>query len=565
MKEKWVKIKTDKEYRARFILSFIIVIIIMATTLPIILASSMSYYRGDDFAEIGVTVSAEKRSIVALFADSLRLSKELFLNWNGTYFSKFIESFFSPLNGYGLAQLRAVMIANSLLFVIGICVFAFGICKQEIKSLQCKLLLVMSCFLGVLGFEAWYQIFYWYTGAAYYTLPLSLLLFAIALITLSNKKICYFLAGILLFCASGGSLAIAGTGCYWMLMIGISRLYKKRLCKGDISIFIVAFTGALMNALAPGNYMRQSVIDDSGLHLFRAVIYSFSEVVATAEWLFLETWFIVIVMVALGVGIYVGKRSVVDKTYSWLLIAVNAVTPIVTYYPVCLGYSSGGGPNRCRFILAFSFVVSVLIISVLAGKLIADYIHASHVREVAMVIILLMIIMPIKREGWKLSAMIPYRTMMELTEGNIQSYYRDANRIYDAISDDKNEDVFIYELPQDIDLFLPMNLTQNPNYLINSECAQYYEKNSVQYVEQPVYVAGDTYIRIAPSYFEQDLSYVSIFNNRDSSGVETIQKLQPFEKNLVLQVPEGETGTVVVYVFADPKGKTVIEQREFSY
>lgn len=451
------------------------------------------------------------------------------------------------------------------MLVIGTSAFVYALCKDEISFLQGKLLLILCCLVGILGFECWYQIFYWYAGAAGYTIPLSLLLFALAIVLISDKKLNYFIAGGLLFCASGGSQAIAGTSCYWMLTIVISRLYKKNLRKRDISLFVIAVSGALANALAPGNFVRHSVIDDSGLHLFRAVIYSVSEVVATAEWLFLETWFILIVVIALGIGIYTGKKSAVDKTYSCLMIAVNAITPIVTYYPVCLGYSSGGGPNRCRFILTFSFVISALIIAVLTGKLIADYVHASHVREVILAIILLTIIMPIKSEGWKLSSMIPYRTMMELTEGNIQSYYREANRIYDSIRDDENEDVFIYGLPSDIDVFLPMNLTSDPNYLINTEIAAYYEKNSVQYVEQPVYVNGDTYIRIAPSYFEQDLSYVSIFNNRDSQEVETIQLLQPFEKNLVLQIPEGETGTVVVYVFADSKGETVLEQREFSY
>lgn len=563
MKDKWVKIKTDKEFRTRFVLTFIIVFIIMATTLPIILASSMSFLRGDDFAE-GVS-SVKGKNFWGLLTYSLQFTNSSFFNWNGAYFSKFIQAFFHPLNGQGIMQLRIVMVANALLFVMSVCFFVYGICRYEVKCFLCKLLLAMCCLVGILGFDTWYQVFYWYTGAVCFTIPLSAMLIAFTLITISDRKACYIIAGVLLFCASGGSLAIAGTSCYWMLIIGTSRLYKKKMRKRDVSLFVIAVAGALVNALAPGNFVRHSVIDDSGLHLFRAVIYSFSEVVATAEWLFLETWFIVIVVIALGVGIFAGKRSVVDKTYSWLMIAVNAVTPIVTYYPVCLGYSSGGGPNRCRFILTFSFVISVLTISVLVGKLIADYVHASYVREVALVIILLMIIMPIKREGWKLSAMISYRTMMELTEGNIQSYYREVNRIYDAISDDENEDVFIYELPQDIDLFLPMNLTQNPDYLINTEVAAYYEKNSVQYVEQPVYVAGDTYIRIAPSYFEQDLSYVSIFNNRESADVETIQILQPFEKNLVLQIPEGETGTVVVYVFADSKGETVLEQREFSY
>lgn len=565
MKEKWIRIKTDKVYQTKFILSIFIVIIIMATTLPIVLASSMSFYRGDDFIE--AISEVKKTDPLRLLLYALQYVKYSFFNWNGAYFSKFIQAFFHPLNGQGIMQLRVVMVVNALLFIMSVCFSLFGVFRAEVKCFSLKLLLAMCCLVGTLGFDAWYQVFYWYTGAVCFTVPLSAMLIAFALITISDRKACYIIAGVLLFCASGGSLAIAGTSCYWMLIIGISRFYKKKLRKRDVILFVISVAGALANALAPGNYVRHSIIDDSGVHLFKAVIYSFSEVVVTAEWLFLETCFIVIVVIALGVGIYVGKRSVVDKTYSRMMIAVNAITPIVTYYPVCLGYSSGGGPNRCRFILTFSFVVSVVIISVLVGKLIADYVHTSHVREVALVIFLLMIIMPIKREGWKLSSMIPYRTMMELTEGNIQNYYREVNCIYDAICDDENEDVFIYEVPEDIDLFLPMNLSQNPEYLINTEIATYYGKKSVQFVEQPVYedVEGDTYIRIAPSYFEQDLSYVSIFNNRDSLGIETVQVLQPFEQNLVLQVPKGATGTVVVYVFADSEGETVLEQREFSY
>lgn len=565
MKDKWMRFKTDKEYRMQLIMILITILVVIATVLPIVLASSMSFYRGDDFFEGHMTINDKKRNFYELFIDSLQLVKYFFGAENGTYFSKFIVSFFSPLNGYGLTQLRITMICNVLLFVLGVCAFISGICKHEIKFLQGRLLLIMCCFLGIFGFDAWYQIFYWFTGAVYYTIPLSLMLLALALITLSVKKTNYLIAAILLFCASGGSLAIAGTGCYWLLLIGISKLYKKNLHVRDILLFCIAVGGALINVLAPGNFVRHTIIDESGVHPFRAIIYSFSEVVATGEWLFLETWFIVIVLIAVGIGVYCGKRSLVDKTYSLLMIVLYAFTPLVTYYPVCVGYSSGGGPNRCRFILTFSFVISAMMISIYSGKLIANHVNVNHVREATMLVILLMIIMPIKREGWKLSSMIPYQTMMELTEGNIQSYYREVNRIYDAIRDDENEDVFIYGLPSDIDIFLPISLTQDPNYLINFECAYYFGKNSVQYVEQPVYVNGDTYVRIAPSYFEQDLSYVSIFNNNDSSGVETIQMLHPFEKNLFLQIPEGETGTVVVYVFADSKGETVIEQREFSY
>lgn len=121
------------------------------------------------------------------------------------------------------------MMANALIFVAGTIFFIWGLCKEEVSSLNGKLLLVLCCFVGVLGFECWDEIFYWYTGTAGYTIPFSLLLFALALVTISNRKINYIVAGILIFCASGGSQTIAGTGCYLMLMVIIAKALKTSL------------------------------------------------------------------------------------------------------------------------------------------------------------------------------------------------------------------------------------------------------------------------------------------------------------------------------------------------
>ena len=156
---------------------------------------------------------------------------------------------------------------------------------------------------------------------------------------------------------------------------------------------------------------------------------------------------------------------------------------------------------------------------------------------------------------------------MELTEGNIPNYYREANKIYDAMRDDENEDVFIFTMPNSIDEFLAMDIKEDPNYLINTECAFYFEKRSVQYVSEPVYVSNDnkTYVRIAPSYFEHDLQFVSIFNNSASQGTEEIQVLEPFDNNLVVEMSSKDTGSVSIYVFADADGREILEEMEISY
>ena len=94
-----------------------------------------------------------------------------------------------------------------------------------------------------------------------------------------------------------------------------------------------------------------------------------------------------------------------------------------------------------------------LNVSIFRGKISAARIQANYKREVVLMLLLLLIIMPIKRDGWKFSSLIPYRTLMKLTEGDIQSYYRGVNEVYDIISKDTNEDVFIFRC-----LFLWMSL-----------------------------------------------------------------------------------------------------------
>lgn len=131
-----------------------------------------------------------------------------------------------------------------------------------------------------------------------------------------------------------------------------------------------------------GNFVRHDVIDDSGLHFFRAIIYSVNGVITTMEWLFFDTPFVIIVMVSITIGIVIGKKQSVDKTYAWIMIAVNTVIPIVTYFPVCLGYSGIGSPNRCKFILTLVLVISVIIVSVLVGKIVACYLKADYMREI---------------------------------------------------------------------------------------------------------------------------------------------------------------------------------------
>ena len=62
MKEIWSRLKADRDYRIRFIVAILCMILILVIVLPIIVASSMSFYRGDDFADMG-TIWDSRRNI----------------------------------------------------------------------------------------------------------------------------------------------------------------------------------------------------------------------------------------------------------------------------------------------------------------------------------------------------------------------------------------------------------------------------------------------------------------------------------------------------------------------
>lgn len=80
---------------------------------------------GDDFTH-GVRVGVYHVSLPRCFAASLLYVQDLYMDWQGTWFSMFLQAFLSPINNFGLPQLRAVMVGNALLFLVSLAVFVDG-------------------------------------------------------------------------------------------------------------------------------------------------------------------------------------------------------------------------------------------------------------------------------------------------------------------------------------------------------------------------------------------------------------------------------------------------------
>lgn len=100
-----------------------------------VIAASAGYtvLVGDDFTH-GVRVGAFHVPFFQYFVASLQYMKEIYLDWQGTYFAMFIQALLSPINNFGLPQLKAVMILNVLLFagaLFGVVWAAFDFILKE--------------------------------------------------------------------------------------------------------------------------------------------------------------------------------------------------------------------------------------------------------------------------------------------------------------------------------------------------------------------------------------------------------------------------------------------------
>ena len=183
------------------------------TICAVLFTAFFSVNRADDFSN-ALAIRTIKESGYSHFMTSLYFVKKIYLGWQGTYFSMFLQAMLSPLNYGGLVQLRLVMVCNFCLFVLALYFFEREICL-ELKMSK----VYFWCFFSVsllvlLAFYDWTEIFTWYTGAVVYSIPLSIGLIGSTL-TLKIKNKCNIIAAsFLVFCAVGGSLEVTGTICF---------------------------------------------------------------------------------------------------------------------------------------------------------------------------------------------------------------------------------------------------------------------------------------------------------------------------------------------------------------
>lgn len=180
----------------------------------------------------------------------------------------FIQAFLSPINNFGLPQLKLVMIANALLFFIslfGVVWTAFDFVWKDKKMSHIRLTVFTIILFSILDADVFTEIFFWYSGASSYSFPFSCMLLSVMCFLIYNndcygnekKNVLAVISGILLFLAARGSLTVSGTGCYVILLLTLGfYLTGRKISVRNIIVTAVGIIGSLINVVAPGNFAR---------------------------------------------------------------------------------------------------------------------------------------------------------------------------------------------------------------------------------------------------------------------------------------------------------------------
>lgn len=458
-----------------------------------VIASSAGYtvILGDDFTH-GVRVGAFHVPFFQYVMASLSYMKEIYLDWQGTYFAMFLQAFLSPINNFGLVQLKVVMIANALLFFLSLfgtlwaTFMLAGKCEKEMHTCLTVYTIVLFCILDA---DVFTEIFFWYSGAVAYSFPFSVMFLGIMCFLLSNNN-CYengkrriftVLSAILLFLSGGGSLTVSGTGCYVVVLLTLGiYLVRREISVSNITITAMGIAGAVVNTAAPGNFSRHTY-SSGGEHSWRlvqSVKWAVKNVWSEMERLTKETMFGVMILVMLILGIFLyGRLQSVLKIYG-VISVLGLVCGYVTAFPVAFGYSGSEFPNRCRFILDVVLVISLLNFAVFAGCCL-EQCAGLRANKSACAILSVLLFMTFLLSPERVSDSALFAVVESKHNGSYENYYEKCKALYEYLENCPEQDV-VLEMPEYIENFECFYFDEDENGWVNVAIAQYYDKNSVK-------------------------------------------------------------------------------------
>ena len=251
---------TENKTMLDMILRIVLVVMIIGVIASPLTGTMFTYLSEDDFSyeSGGMEGAAQYQSSVL---GSFYKTVNIYKNQQGCYTPMFLDHLIRPYTRFGLPGFHMAMFLYVASFIASLVMISFVLGREKTFSLAVLLVAVMSVF-AMSETKLDVDIIFWHTETLGFTLMLAFMFLGLGFSILSFRSkgaisIVYIvISSILAFLASGASLTVTAVNCSVFLAVLILD-YKELLARKVLAVpFISGFIGALINAVAPGNFVR---------------------------------------------------------------------------------------------------------------------------------------------------------------------------------------------------------------------------------------------------------------------------------------------------------------------
>lgn len=469
----------------------ILAVVIALVTVPVLMMTFYTVPYNDDFSTIGDVVQKMQDSGNGITISALLLTLGRLKTWGGFYTGSFLNYAINPYMRWGMAGLQITTFLINFFFIVTVLLFAV-IMLKEIVGVRSRFHgLVIGTGLLICFYDLYYytETTYWYCTAVSYVLIVALMLWGMICDVryMNNGKKGYaVLAALLGFLTSGGALNLVALNCEMvLLLVGYELFSKKR--KRSWVYFLSSLVGGLINACAPGNFVRNSnsfgtaqiiqVIGLSAEHFLHRIYY-----------LLKYTPFLVVLAVMFFFMLKYVSTEKIKVRFSYLILVgvLYIAGGTVVAFPVMLGHGVNYYPDRCLYIDdCLIYIGAFLLLLLFAGWCKERKTNTKKIIYIAIPVV--MCIWGIWRFNSRETIMannLTVKCIKEISDGTAQRYFSYWDSILHEIkiTEDSHVVVVRKEGEHESSILQGISLTPDTGDWVNKAVAACYDKEDVQYI-----------------------------------------------------------------------------------
>ena len=449
----------------------------------------------DDFNNSMRVASVMYESGNNAFLSAWQTSLDVYFNNQGTWSSMLYLYFVMALHKLEIWPYREALFIAATIFFTGMVAFIHALAKNRYK-LGFSLPLFLIIMVVSMEHASPGETLYWLTGAAVYTFPIGIGFWAMALFLYDEeyKSIPLLIASCILgFVATGGVLVLAGfMNIVTLLLIVWKWQQDKKLPLRSLIFFASIFVGALVNTIAPGNFVRYGYVkSDRILNITGAFTNTFGILHWQYSLMVGETYFIAGILIACIAVLFMTKKSE-ERIYTvnpvFMLLGAY-LTCYVSLFPSVLGYNNTSDNKYMEIRLAFFTGWIITITSVFAAVYtvlwLRERVTFFEGRTVIGVLALAAVIAVIVAHGniikTELGETYVSCFFRELSDGTMKGNYEAMMMIRFLCGEPAPNYVRYEETIPDSEILKQQLLSSDPTWWINQSLAKYYGKDWMAY------------------------------------------------------------------------------------